>query len=69
MSTCFFDGDFNKKMRCEYVVKDGGIEVSVEYLITDEIEPLNGVRIESTTTRYRTREILIVDSKSRLISV
>lgn len=66
MSTCFFDGDFSKKMRCEYVVKDGGIEVSAEYLITDEIEPINGVRIESTTTRYRTREILIVDSKGKI---
>lgn len=39
MAVCYFNKDYKKIFNCEYEKKNGGIEVTVEYAIDDEIKP------------------------------
>ena len=67
MAVCYFNKDYEKIFNCEYEKKNGGIEVTVEYAIYDEIEPdENGAIIISSNTQYKKRDILIVDSNSKM---
>lgn len=46
MAVCYFNKDYEKIYNCKYEKKNGGIEVTVEYAIDDEIKPdKNGVTI------------------------
>lgn len=65
MSVCYFNNDFNKSYRCEYNLKSDEFEVSIEYDIKQEVDPVNGVRYFSSTTQYKKRDIIIVDHKNR----
>lgn len=65
MAVCFFNNDYDTKYRCEYEVKDKGIEVNVEYDIIDEIESVNGVKTFGKDTTFEDRDILIYDYKSK----
>lgn len=66
MAVCYFNKDYEKIFNCEYEKKNGGIEVTVEYAIDDEIKPdeNRGIAIGSNT-KYK-KDILIVDSTSRM---
>lgn len=67
MAVCYFNKNYEKKFNCKYERKNGGIEVTVEYAIDDEIEPdeNRGIAIGSNT-KYKKRDILIVDSTSKM---
>lgn len=67
MAVCYFNKDYEKIYNCKYEKKNGGIEVTVEYAIADEIKPnKNGVTIIGYNTQYKKRDILIVDSNSKM---
>ncbi len=67
MAVCYFNKDYEKIFNCEYEKKNGGIEVTVEYAIDDEIKPdKNGEIIIGSNTQYKKRDILIVDSNSKM---
>lgn len=67
MAVCFFNKDYEKIFNCEYEKKNGGIEVTIEYAIDDEIEPdKNGAITLGADTKYKKRDILIVDSTSKV---
>lgn len=65
MPVCYFDNDYDHKYNCQYEIFDSTIKVDVEYDINDEIEPVNGVRIFSDETSFKSRDILIIDYKNR----
>lgn len=67
MAVCYFNKDYEKIFNCEYEKKNGGIEVTVEYAIDDEIEPdENGAITIGSNTQDKKRDILIVDSNSKM---
>lgn len=67
MAVCYFNKDYEKIYNCKYEKKNDGIEVTVEYAIDDEIKPdKNGVTIIGYNTQYKKRDILIVDSNSKM---
>lgn len=67
MAVCYFNKDYEKIFNCEYEKKNGGIEVTVKYAIDDEIEPdENGAITIGSNTQYKKRDILIVDSNSKV---
>lgn len=67
MAVCYFDYDYKNKFNCEYEKKNSGIEVTVEYAIDNEIEPdKNGAIITGDNTKYKKRDILIVDSTFKM---
>lgn len=67
MAVCFFYDNYKKKYNCEYEIDDDGITVSVCYDISNEINPdLNCTRIFSTNINSKERDILIIDSKSKI---
>ena len=67
MAVCYFNKDYEKIFNCEYEKKNGGIEVTVEYAIYDEIKPdKNGEITIGSNTQYKKRDILIVDSNSKM---
>lgn len=67
MAVCYFNKDYKKIFNCEYVKKNDGIEVTVEYAIDDEIKPdKNSATIIYSNTQYKKRDILIVDSNSKM---
>ena len=51
MPVCFFNNQ-EKKYRCEYRIDHDGIEVIVDYNITEEIEEIDGVRSIGINTKY-----------------
>lgn len=44
MPVCYFNNDFDHKYKCQYNICDDYLDVSVEYDIENEGEPINGVR-------------------------
>lgn len=67
MAVCYFNKDYKKIFNCEYEKKNGGIEVTVEYAIDDEIKPdKNGAITIGSNTQYKKRDILIVDFTSKV---
>lgn len=67
MAVCYFNKDYKRFYDCKYEKKNGGIEVTVEYAIDDELEPdENGVIAIGSNTKYKKRDILIVDSTSKM---
>lgn len=67
MAVCFFNNDYDKSFECEYLFKDNGIEVIVNYDIDDEIEPdNNGVRTFGINTKFDERDILIIDYQNKI---
>lgn len=67
IAVCYFNKDYEKIFNCEYEKKNGDIEVTVEYAIYDEIEPdENGAITIGSNTQYKKRDILIVDSNSKM---
>ncbi len=67
MAVCYFNKDYEKTFNCKYEKKNGGIEVTVEYAIDDELETdENGVIAIGSNTKYKKRDILIVDSTSKM---
>ncbi len=67
MAVCYFNKDYEKIFNCEYEKKNGDIEVTVEYAIDDEMEPdENGAITIGSNTQYKKRDILIVDSNSKM---
>lgn len=63
MAVCFFNRiyDNNHKYICNYELSTDEIICTVDYDITDEVEPVNGVRAIGPNTEYTNRDILIVD--------
>lgn len=66
MTVCYFDQDYDKQFNCEYEVKQNSIEVTVNYDIQIEIEPVNGYLIIGGTTKFKKRDILIIDAKNSI---
>lgn len=67
MAVCYFNKDYKKIFNCKYEKKNDGIEVTVEYAIDDEIKPdKNSAVIIYSNTQYKKRDILIVDSTSKV---
>lgn len=66
MAVCYFDEKYDKKYDCQYEVKDDGIEVIVNYDIMDEIPAINGVRTYGSDTKFKNRDILIIDNQTRM---
>lgn len=65
MPVCFFNSDFATKYSCEYEIKDGRIEINVDYDISFEIEPIDGMRLYGDNTKYVSRDILVVDYQGK----
>lgn len=66
MAVCYFNDNYDKKYKCEYEKKNDSIEVTIEYDIISEIEPTkNGIRMYGTNTKFKERDILIIDSSSK----
>lgn len=65
MAVCYFDSNYDTKYKCTYEIKEDIIEVEVEYDVSDEIETIDGVKIFDSNTKYRKRDILIVDYQNK----
>ena len=65
MAVCYIHENYDVPHRCVYCIKKDMIEVDVEYDIGDEIETENGIRILGDSTRFKERDILIVDSQNK----
>jgi len=61
MPVCFFDANYDNKYTCDYEIKEGVLEVEVNYNIMDEVPVINGMRKLGTDTEFKTKDILIVD--------
>lgn len=61
MPVCYFNSNFNTSYRCDYEVENEKISVMVEYNIMDEITPVNGTIVYTSSTKFKERDILIVD--------
>lgn len=67
MAVCYFNKDYKRFYDCKYEKKKDGIEVMIEYAIDDEIKlDKNGVTIIGSNTQYKKRDILIIDSNSKM---
>lgn len=66
MAVCYFDEKYEEKYDCKYEIKDDGIEVIVNYDIMDEIPAINGVRTYGSNTKFKNRDILIIDNETRM---
>ena len=65
MAICFFRDKFEDKYPCTYEIKDGTVELRVEYDVCDEIPAENGFRIFSANTEFKDRDIILADEESR----
>lgn len=65
MPVCFFNSNFTTKYNCEYEIKDGTIEIAVDYDISDEIESINGMKIFGGNTKFEPRDIFVVDYQGK----
>lgn len=67
MASCCFGNKVDHFYKCEYSInkEENEIEVIVDYDISDEIKPINGVRFECVETSYEDRDILIVDKETK----
>lgn len=65
MAVCYFDSEYKQKYKCTYEIKESIIEVEVEYDIGEEVEAVNGVKSFGVNTKYRERDILIVDHSGK----
>lgn len=66
MAVCFFDDNYDESYECDYTVKKYNIEVIVNYEIDKEIEPdNNGVKSFGLNTKFKDRDILIIDYKNK----
>lgn len=61
MAVCYFNNDYKKRFNCEYDQNEKGIEVIVDYEISDEIPSVNGVKSFGINTEFDERDILIID--------
>lgn len=61
MAVCYLDKRYNEKYDCQYEIKNNGIEIIVNYDITDEIPENNGLRILTNSTKFKNMDILIID--------
>lgn len=66
MAVCYFDEKYEEKYDCKYEIKDDGIELIVNYDIMDEIPAINGVRTYGSNTKFKNRDILIIDNETRM---
>ena len=68
MASCCFGNKVDHFYKCEYSIneEENEIEVIVDYDISDEIKPINGVRFECVETSYEDRDILIVDKETNI---
>jgi len=65
MAICYLNSDYNNKYSCNYEIHDSGIDVTVDYDITDEIKAIDGVKAFGNNTEFANRDILIVDSNNK----
>lgn len=65
MPVCYFNLNYAEIHRCDYVITDDGIEISVEYDIMNEVPSVNGMRVFGGNTKFDARDILIVDHHSK----
>lgn len=65
MAVCCFENDYHKKYKCNYEIKEKNIEIEAEYDISDEVEPVNGVRFLRSGTEYKERDILLIDYENK----
>lgn len=65
MPVCFFNSDYKTKYSCEYEIKDGTIEIAVDYNISNEIEPINGMIMFGGNTKFEARDIFVVDYQGK----
>ena len=66
MAVCYFNNDYENQYSCKYEKAENGIQVFVEYDVHDEIEAINGVKIYGSNTKFKDRDILIIDSKKKI---
>lgn len=60
MSVCFFNGNQDKSYKCTYDF-NGAITINIDYDVADEVESKNGVKIWSSSTQFKNRDIVIAD--------
>lgn len=65
MPVCYYNSDFNTSYRCDYEIENEKISVTVEYDIMDEITPVNGTIVYTSSTKFKERDILIVDYEKK----
>lgn len=66
MSVCYLNANYKKQYNCEYnIINTGSIEVTIDYDIEDEIEAIDGLKILGNNTKYKERDILIIDHKNK----
>lgn len=65
MAVCCFENDYHKTYKCNYEIKERNIEIEAEYDISDEVEPVNGVKFFGSDTEYRERDILLIDYENK----
>lgn len=66
MAVCYFDEKYDEKYDCKYEIKDDGVEVIVNYDIMDEIPAVNGLRTYGSNTKFKNRDILIIDNQTTM---
>ena len=65
MAVCYFDYDYKTKYNCEYEEKNNGIEVIVDYDISDELPVIDGMKHLGGDTEIKNKDILIIDYKNK----
>lgn len=66
MAVCYFDNKYDEKYDCQYEIKNDGIEVIVNYDIMDEIPEIDGMRTFGSNTKFKERDILIIDHLAKM---
>ena len=56
MAICYLNSDYNNKYSCNYEIHDSGIDVTVDYDITDEIKAIDGVKAFGNNTEFANRD-------------
>jgi hypothetical protein len=64
MPICYFNQNYEKKYSCEYSFENNLIIIEIDYDITSEIKPKNGI-IYSSDYNFNKRDILLLDFKTK----
>lgn len=66
MAVCYFNNKYEQNYDCQYEIKEDGIEIIINYDISEEIPAINGIKSFGSDTQFEERDILIIDYQARI---